>query len=296
MEEGRALFLKGLLHRIRREYVDARRAFEAAALLGSADAYWHMFVNDHREGKCYIPEDEDNLEFHDDYQKRKLRYLKEGAKLGHPLCCIVKWNMNGFKWEDLPTPPSLCAEMVWNVMCSYDSPKRKFTLGERNKLKKEAEQAMLIHDPWPIFCYFKCLLDHYKSLKDVNPSMIAYAIFILEGSERILFDTQDGLGIFWTPTSFKYNSVIKINYFDLPKETLDIICCALGHLAYRFNRVKEYEETPCLEVYEKCKQRSNGAAIAWIGCFKRKALKYISRDTATLIAKKIDSPLDFISF
>lgn len=294
MEEGRALFLKGLLHRIRREYVDARRAFEAAALLGSADAYWHMFVNDHREGKCYIPEDEDNLE-HGEWEARKFRYLEEGARLGHPLCCIVKWNMDGLKWEDLPTPPNLCVEMVWNVMCSPDS-NRKFTLGERNKLKKEAEQAMLIHDPWPILAYFKCLSDYHRSLKDANPFMIAYAIFILEGSERLSFDTQDKpLGRYKT-VSFKYYSVIKTNYFDLPKETLDIICCALGHLAFKFNRVEEYEGTSCLAMYEKCKQRSNGAAIAWIGCFKRKALKYISRDTATLIAKKIDSPLDFISF
>lgn len=293
MQEGRVLFLQALQHRIRHEWTSARRAFEASARLGNADAYWHLFCNDYWNGDCYIQEDDDDDEIDVQHVDREqiFGFLKEGAKLGHPLCFITKWEIiDDLKWEELPHPPGLGAEILWHDM-RPDDPIRIFTFGEVNTLKREAEKAMFIHDPWPVVSYMGYLVQHPHMLKMVDPYMIAYAIFIFGGSETVQFEAFDKVVGYKKYTDFDCNSVVVDNFFELSEETIYIIQCVLGQLAHRFGLVAEYRGNACLEVYQECKKRSESAAIAWMGCFRRKGLAHLSRDTATLIAKMIASPI-----
>lgn len=50
----------------------------------------------------------------------------------------------------------------------------------------------------------------------------------------------------------------------------------------------DHEE--CHDFYLRCRGRAENAAIAWMGCFRRGVLRFLSRDTATLIAKIIAQP------
>lgn len=291
MEEGRTLFLKALQHRIRHQWDEARRVFEAAARLGNADAWWYLFANDEWQGICFADDDDEEID-EEEFNKRKDGYLRQGAKLGHPLCQIAKYAIvDRMEWENVPRPLPLCAEIMWHQMCP-DDPLRTFTPQECETLKKEAEKAMLIHDPWPIVCYFDYLVEHPEMIRLVDPCMIAYAIFTFTGAEKTQFTCQSNS--YKKYFSFNYVQVVTYNPFRLSTTSIDIIDCFLGQLAHRFKRLDQYANRRCLMVYRECKERSNGIAIAWMGCFRRKALPYLSRDTATLIAKMIASPLDFI--
>lgn len=284
MQEGRALFLKALQHRIHRQWEDARRAFEVAASLGNADALWHLFINDHWSGQCVIDNGEEEYGFDED---KALEYLKEGARLGHPLCVTAKYIVvDHMEREALPKLPSLGAELLCWTLHSDDNA-RILTHSELMMLKKDAEQAILIHDPWPISLYLKYLAMHPALLRMANPFMIAYGLIVFDEPDCVeYFSPKTHL---WT--DFEIQAIVHENDFGLPNEMLRMIQCFTGQLAHRFGAVAEYRGNACLDVYQECKQRSDSAAIAWMGCFRRKALAHLSRDTATLIAKMIASPI-----
>lgn len=291
MEEGRALYLKALQHRIRLQWNEARMAFEAAARLGNADACWYLFANDEWQGLCYVENEEIDDE---EFKNRKDGYLRQGAKLGHPLCQIAKCLMlDHLNWENLPHPLPLCAEIMWHQMCP-DDPLRTFTPQECEILKKEAEKAIPIHDPWPVVCYFDYLVEHPEMIASVDPCMIAHAIFTFTGAEKTQFTISYQSTSYKKYVSFNYLQVVKYDRFRLSTTSIDIIDCVLGQLAHRFDRLDQYENRSCLTMYRGCKQRSNDAAIAWMGCFRRKALPHLSRDTTNMIAKMIASPLEFL--
>jgi hypothetical protein len=48
-----------------------------------------------------------------------------------------------------------------------------------------------------------------------------------------------------------------------------------------------------ISVYEYYSQEAQQATIAWLGCYKRKAFPFLSRDTATLIASMISPAIQW---
>lgn len=75
--------------------------------------------------------------------------------------------------------------------------------------------------------------------------------------------------------------------------------CQLGkQLALRemiaANIRRSADEEECYDYYLRCRGRADNAAIAWMGCFRRRALPHLSRDTATLVAKMLADPMRWL--
>ncbi|MEO6077237.1 MAG: hypothetical protein ABIP54_00435, partial [Candidatus Andersenbacteria bacterium] len=122
-----------------------------------------------------------------------------------------------------------------------------------------------------------------------DPYLIGHALF--------LFETDDSVSpSFRSKTTqlyqhFNYQHVVEENYFRLDEHSLTVVRCILGQMMRRFliKGGKRY-----VRVYETFKRRADAAVLAWMGCFRRKALPGLSRDTATLIAKMMADPLKWI--
>jgi TPR repeat protein len=275
MEKGRNQFLKYLQLRARQQWQKASDHLDLAVALNNPDACWHWFINDYWKGSCY------NL---DNPPEKAFEILTKGAKLGHPLC----YALNYLLVDHADEAPSLEAEVIWSILYP-DRAERVFTVSELNILKTAAEEAIHIYDPWPVFIYVKYLTNYPDLLRLANPHLITHALFLCN---------DKSLRIYLPPKStnwqyrkkFNVHSIIDENYFGLPDESLSIIQCMLGSFSYHYNQVPQ----DFVLVYRKSKKQADAAVLAWMGCFRRKALPGLSRDTSTLIAKIVADPLKWI--
>lgn len=283
MAEGRELFLKALQLRFHHRYEEAALAFEAAVDAGSADACWHMFCHHEYGGNCQLDKDVDTLAL-----------LAKGRKLGHVLCTVVHYVLT---WEDdqaggdviddvhwtmLPVRPTLEAEVfLWGMLPDHQT--RVFSADEVNVLKDNAYRALQIHDNLAACTYLQYVLEYDPDrLRFVDPKLIGQILFLhdCDGAAALQYRRRNGLY-----TDFGRHS-FDLDDFGLHENALSVIQCVVGELAHHVcSDIGEYVEER--QVYKTYQARAQCAAVAWLGCFRRKALPYLNRDMATLIAKSI---------
>ncbi|MEO6077236.1 MAG: hypothetical protein ABIP54_00430 [Candidatus Andersenbacteria bacterium] len=287
-EKGRDQFLKYLQLRARGDFVKARAILKDAVDLGDSDACWHLIWILYCERKIFSLGTDD---------EKYMGILLKGVKLGNP-CCIAFHHVFvvDTHWEDwsgeitsFPSPPSLEAEIIlWQLFPELIP--RTFTASELTLLEKSAKQAMLIYDPLPIIIYLEYFSRHQDMMQFVNLASVAYAIFL--GNELMARFQLENKVEAWRDIWFQFESVIQQNMFHLTTDELLAIQCIIGQLTTRF---QVPDENGCVFTYRRCKQRADAAILAWMGCFRRKALTGLSRDTATMIAKMVADPLKWLS-
>ena len=279
-DKGRQLFLKALQLRFYCKYEEARRAFEEAAQHGSGDACWYIFMTDKFEGPCYIEEEDEKSDY----------YLLQGTKLGHLLCTVIHHGLVvDPEWKTLFTPPSLASEIQLWKMCADREP-RTFSASEVAIIQKAAEQAVLIYDVCHLSIYFSYVIEQEGMMQLVDPSLIAHALCLFEDDDSMMERyRKDGLYC-----KFSYQNVIEDNHFNLSDETLFVVRCIVGKLLIKQNDQAKLElkfYSNYIEFYRSQKTRVIQIILAWMGCFRRKKLTWLSRDTATLIAKMMLNPI-----
>jgi hypothetical protein len=298
MDEGRQLFLKALQLRFHCKYEEARRAFEEAAQHGSGDACWYIYVTDYLGGPCYIAEssdddDDDNHRDHDEVvgelHKHAFEYLAHGSKLGNSLCVGIHHVLVvDPDWKILPSPPNLAAEIWWWEMFP-DEKRRTFTTSEVAIIQKAAEQAVAIHDVWPVATYLRYVIEQ-EMMKLVDPCLIAHALCLFDQDEIATPRyKQIGKREFTRYLEFDFENVIERNHFELSLGALFIISCVAGKVLTQ--RKRAGASGACVIVYHYWKKLADQRILAWMGCFRRKKLTWLSRDTATLIAKIMANPI-----
>jgi hypothetical protein len=285
MDEGRQLFLKALQLRFHCKYEEARRAFEKAAQNGSGDACWYIYVTEDIGGPCYIEGEDEKA---DDY-------LLQGTKLGHLVCSAVYNTLAVNPWKKmLPAPPSLAAELHWSQTRS-EKDTRIFSASEVAIIQKAAEQAILIHDVWPVSAYFSYVVFQEGMMQFVDPCLIAHALCLFEGDEGAEVRFRRNLNPrLYQYRPFDYQNVIEDNYFKLSEETMFVVKCIVGKLLIEQDDQSYLGLKPnrdYIKFYRNQKARVNQLILAWMGCFRRKKLTWLSRDTATLIAKIMANPI-----
>jgi hypothetical protein len=297
MDKGRQLFLKALEFRFHCQWTEARCALEEAALHGSGDACWYIYVTDYLGGPCYIEEsndddddDRDRDEVVRELHKHAFEYLAQGAKLGNSLCVGVHHVLViDPDWKKLPPPPSLDAEIWWWRMFP-DEKQRVFSASEVDVLRQAAEQAIAIHDAWPVSIYLCYVTKQEGMMKSVDPCLIARALCLFDQDEiSIPQYEQIGKIEFSRYSEFNFENVTEKNHFGLSLDALFIISCVAGKVLKQRKRAEA--SRACVSVYHYWKKRADERVLAWMGCFKRKALTWLSRDTATLIAKMMANPV-----
>lgn len=285
MEKGRNRFLKYLQLRARQQWQKASDHLDLAVALNDPDACWHWFIDDYWKGSCYSL---------DNPPEKAFEILTKGAKLGHPLCHALNYLLvDHADWDvfdvcEIDEAPSLEAEVIWSILYP-DRAERIFTVSELNILKTAAEEAIRIYDPWPIFIYVEYLTRYPNLLRLANPHIIAHALFLCNDKSlriQVLATLTN-----WRFKDFNVQNIVNENYFGLPDESLSIIQCMLGSFSYHYNHQVSQDY---VLVYRICKKQADAAVLAWMGCFRRKALPGLSRDTATLIAKIVADPLKWI--
>lgn len=279
-DKGRQLFLKALHLRFHCKYEEARRAFEEAAQNGSGDACWYIFMTDKFEGPCYIEEEDEKSDY----------YLLQGTKLGHLLCTAIHHGLVvDPEWKTPFTPPSLASEIKLWEMCADKEP-RTFSASEVSVIQKAAEQAVLIYDVCHLSIYFDYVVLQEGMIQSVNPCLIAHALCLFEDDDSMMVQyRKDGLYC-----DFDYQNVIEDNHFNLSDDTLFVVRCIVGKLLIKQNNLACLELKPYsdyISFYQSQKTRVNQIILAWMGCFRRKKLTWLSRDTATLIAKIMANPI-----
>jgi hypothetical protein len=291
-DKGRGKFLQALRYRASDRYEDARRAFEEAAAHGSGDACWYLFSIEEWEGLCY-------LEGTVADQEKTMQFLTEGVKYEHPLCIMAHYKFVLHPALDsviMPKSPSLGAEVLgWMMSRGEHEQDRVFSTAELSTLRCAAEQAAVIADVWPLSLYFRYVTRHPNLMKMVSPRLIGYALHLMNDDPSVRFDfcVQD-MG--WDFYPFDYRSIVEWNYFKLSNDALQTIRCVIGQSIVRFSPpCMSDQERARVEFYKQCKKRADAVVISWMGCFRRKALISLSRDTATLIAKILSDPLHFIT-
>ena len=272
-DKGHQLFLNALQLRFHCKYQEARRAFEEAAQHGSGDACWYIYVTDEIGGLCFLNEESEAFD-----------YLARGTKLGHLVCTavhhVVVVDPN---WKKLPTPPSLAAEIQWWQMFPDEEP-RTFSASEVAIIQKAAEQAILIHDVYTVSIYFDYVVLQKGMMQFVDPCLIAHALCLFDDDEGMVVQYRRN-GLY---RDFDYRHVIEKNHFNLSEETLFVIKCIVGKLL-----IKQDDQTQSdyIDFYRHWKALVDQRILAWMGCFRRKKLTWLSRDTATLIAKMMANPV-----
>lgn len=297
-DKGRALFLEALNHRYHVRYEKANIAFEEAAKAGNGDACWHLYCN--YEWGTYP-----HIDKPDGFQHRE--FLLTGAKLGNPMCIARLYAETGVTgavldriiassdWrKEIPTyPSSLEAELIYYDAWPDLSP-RVFEPSEIENLRNGAQRAVLIHDPWPLSCYFRYLTKHFELLQLADPSLIAEAILINEADEAYIVQYEEPTGRGFR--SFDFDHVIVRNELGLSPQLQKMVVAAFGKITEHiwFRAVPNDEEVAiCVRFYQMVRKVAQNATVAWLGCFKRGAISYLNRDTATLIGKIIYDPIQW---
>lgn len=282
MAEGRALFLLGLRYRYLHAWDDARHCFEKAVAQNDPDACFHLFVQ-----KFF---DDDMLS--DDDEVAALRLLEKGAALGHAICVDLRQVHQHYPHFQLAPPLEQCAlnTAVFLRLLSADASLRDFTATEIEQLRKAAEDALLIHDPWPVRVYFSYAAHKQPDLfRTWSPYLMGHALFLLQDNIfEYVWESRTLTG--YTPCGFISN-----NRGGLSSAAQRVARCVMGQLTMRLGIHAAEVPRICTDVYLACKQNARKAAIAWMGVFCRCALPYMSRDTATLVAKLIACPIRWAS-
>jgi hypothetical protein len=166
-----------------------------------------------------------------------------------------------------------------------DMKRRTFSTSEVAIVQQAAEQAITIHDVWPVSTYFSYVVRQKGMMNLVDPCLIAHAL--------CLFDTDLGALVQYEKNGsyldFDFQNVVEKNHFGLSQEALFIIRCVAGKVLKQ--RKLAEASRACVSVYHYWKKHTDERILAWMRCFKRKALTWLSRDTATLIAKMMANPV-----
>lgn len=276
MDEGQELFLRALRLRFLGQSEEADVLFEAAAEAGSGDACWHLYVEFYHKKRYMI-----SANGFDEWD-----WLSRGFELGNELCIAATcvWDMqhkNLLCESDWPHTPN--AKVVINMMWPKLDPS-SLSIKEVKTLCKAAEAAILIHDPTPVMLYFEYMTNFEQSLLSVEPRMLGHALFLL-GS----WDSTFGVD------SFELSQITLNNSWHLPTRTRDIAQCVYGMLYSRYTKTGVRTESAnilqCIHNYKNAQQCVQPRVLAWLGCFRRGALRHLNRDTATLIAKILACPI-----
>lgn len=130
-------------------------------------------------------------------------------------------------------------------------------------------------------------------MQSVDPCLIAYALCLFEDDDSMTVQYRnDGLYC-----DFDYQNVIEDNHFNLSEETLFVVKCIVGKLLIKQNNQAKLElnyYSNYIDFYRHWKALIDKRILAWMGCFRRKKLMWLSRDTATLIAKMMTNPVYWI--
>jgi len=283
-DKGRALFLQALEHRFYERFDDAALAFEAAVEAGNGDACWHLYCHLKYGGFC-----RPNTQVDRDV------FLTRGIELGNQMCIITLHDQNlshrevevllkNREWRfRFPGPLNLDGEVFVGVLWSGIGSNivREFSVAEVNTLKENALKALAIHDPVPVASYINYITNEQPELlKFADPVFIAHALFLFDNDPAYTPEYELNCTGYKT---FNIDQIISDAFrFKLSIEALHVIQCVFGKLCLKYGRDSEY--VGCYDFY---RQEAQQATIAWLGCYKRKALPFLSRDTATLIASMI---------
>lgn len=293
MSEGhRHLFLLALQHRFHGRWQEARHTLEEAARQGSGDACWYLYAMD-TWGGYYGEEGQQTLT-----EEAVQCYATQGAKWGNPICAAVRSIAHGMVKANLITRPcNLAAEIVLVEMFGYRNMARVFSDAELALLRREAEQAIVIHDMWPVSLYFHHILrtrtDWKAVMKTVDPRLIGHALSLIAGDHgaSFEFDCED----YHNWIGFDFFCVIERNCFSLDTYALLIVKCVVGKTLTQQNLARYQEEDNqrhYKRFYRRCKHRADSAVLVWLGCFRRGAFApWLSRDTVTLVAKMVADPV-----
>lgn len=282
MTEGRAFFLRGLWNRYRHDWNDAGYCFEKAVTQNDPDACFHLFIQKFLDDGILSDADE----------VYAFSLLEKGASLGHPVCAELHQIRRRYQ-RFLRAPPlehrALNAEILLRLL-SPDAPLRDFDAAEIEQLRKAAEEALHIHDPWPVRAFLSYASHKQPELlRTWSPYLMGHALFLLQG---------DGFEYEWKGrmlTEHSPYSFISDNRGNLSSTARRIVRCVMGQVSERHGIHVAEIPFSCNDVYLDCKDKATQAAVAWLGLFRRRALPYLSRDTATLVAKMIACPVRWAS-
>lgn len=324
LQEGLKCYEAAQIFRSRHDYDKAGKYMLAAAKRNVPEACWEMAAALSFCGGLGFDHDEEKAQY----------YFKRGALLGDQLCKMYARDMGYIEDDGTPITCTMARVMSWEMrpddlvipltqeeehifkiqLTTSKSPERFYLLSKywKQKGKKDLEKRWLIR---------AAQLGHASAQinlgglckEDGDVSFLVYAnrqnnrlgaIWLLAREDlavhATMFDIFKALTLVLRQNivfrDCTVQDIVIDNKRNLPEDMILRIKCHLG--AY-LEELEQDEfmtsaEESCNDFYVECEKRNVSAIIAFFGCFKRKKVAYLSKDTITLIAVRMFDPVKWI--
>lgn len=320
MQEGQALRLEGHRLRCRGEYAAAGQAFLRAAELGDAHACFEMayallcggglgFLQDFEEGQRYaikgalagsalcrtLAEDLD------------LPPMYENGAVPDVEARVLVWDLHrgsildSLTTDELVTLQRRCKESVHNPWPYYFLSLAVSRAGRTSESSAAMEYAarmglvaaqLAIWNDGP----------YEMRVQPTRQGNQGGSLDLLESDDLLRIATPRDIAnalstVIWCDVDHPDSDITSIlmrNERGLSADTLSQVRFYVGKFLYETMLVDEDQDVGpdwcyCVRHYRRAQRRAQDAAVAWLGCFKRRRLPWMCKDTAVLVAKAIAS-------